>query len=48
MIKVIACGCKNEYQDERYGNGNRIANKTGATVETYRCTVCGKETGTKK
>lgn len=38
MIKK--CVCKSEYQDRRYGFGNRVANqgKDGG----YRCTVCGK------
>jgi hypothetical protein len=48
MATVIKqCGCKSdpagisEYQDKRYGNGNRVMNldikKTEAT-----CTVCGR------
>ena len=46
---IKKCGCKgnpsyaSEYQDKKYGNGNRIHNldikKTNAT-----CTVCGKIT----
>lgn len=36
---VMACTCKNKFQDERYGAGKRVHNlgpKSGAT-----CTVCG-------
>lgn len=37
--KVISCTCKHEYQDKKYGAGNRVMNpyKGG-----YRCTVCGR------
>jgi len=42
MIKK--CTCKHEYQDKKYGNGNRVHNalarKSGQPQE-YRCTVCG-------
>jgi len=37
MIKK--CDCKNEYQDEKYGKGNRVYNKT---TRGARCTVCQK------
>lgn len=39
MIKK--CLCQHEYQDEKYGNQMRVANRmmNGA----FRCTVCGKE-----
>lgn len=44
MIKVIKCTCKHEYQDEKYGKGNRVANSMKSTSATkFRCTVCGKE-----
>ena len=39
---IIKCNCKSEYQDKKYGIGNRIANlmlKNG----WFRCTVCNKE-----
>lgn len=41
MIKLIKCTCKHEYQDKKYGKGLRVANNT--KLETWRCTVCGKE-----
>ena len=34
------CGCQHKYQDERYGKGRRLFNKT-AKEGVYRCTVCG-------
>ena len=44
MIKH--CSCVNEYQDEKYGKGNRVHNECkGATKDkhVYRCTVCSNE-----
>lgn len=44
MTKVIKCNCKNEYQDKKYGHGNRVHNSTADVLKSgYRCTVCGKE-----
>jgi len=37
-MKVIKCSCKHEYQDKKYGKGNRMAN---ACDKGHRCTVCG-------
>jgi len=37
---AVKCRCANEYQDKRYGQGIRIANKTARENEA-RCTVCG-------
>ncbi len=43
MIKP--CTCQHEYQDAKYGKGNRVCNayrgKDGKTY--YRCTVCRAE-----
>jgi hypothetical protein len=38
--KVMACTCAHDFQDQRYGTGNRLHNprKMGA----YACTVCGR------
>ena len=38
---ISQCTCKSEYQDSKYGKGNRIYNpiKKGG-----RCTICLKET----
>jgi len=45
---IAKCTCKNEYQDRRYGPGNRIHNLTkkvdGRGQDGKRCTVCGKTT----
>ena len=44
MTKIIKCTCKNDYQDSKYGQGNRVCNATKEPDKTgYRCTVCGKE-----
>ena len=42
MIKK--CDCKSEYQNKRYGKGNRVFNELGkkSGQKEYRCTVCGK------
>ena len=44
--KIVKCNCHNTYQDQKYGNGMRVANKTSKSkqTDTYRCTVCKKET----
>lgn len=41
--KVIACTCKHEFQDKRYGIGQRVHNEMRADNKKglYRCTVCG-------
>lgn len=44
-IKVMFCSCKHAYQDEKYGQQNRVHNsgKKGGPghVPPYVCTVCG-------
>ena len=42
MIKP--CTCSHEYQDKRYGPGNRVMNPgtTNKKPRLYTCTVCGK------
>ena len=45
MAKILKCTCRNEFQDARYGKGQRVHNpmrKSGKLLG-YRCTVCGKE-----
>jgi len=40
---ILRCKCKNEYQDKRYGNGNRVHNQvkvTGTQAPKYRRTIC--------
>jgi len=34
---IKSCTCKNEYQDEKYGEGMRLMNSTNTG---FRCTVC--------
>lgn len=45
--EIRKCTCKHEDQDRRYGNGNRVFNKTtkkkGTESTFFRCTVCGSE-----
>jgi len=43
-MKIIPCKCVHAFQDERYGKGNRVHNKTKKGTPDkpqYRCTVCG-------
>ena len=46
--KILTCTCSHAGQDEMYGKGRRLFNPTGKnqTSDNYRCTICGKETGT--
>jgi len=42
---IIKCRCNHEFQDKRYGKGNRIHNQTTkSNGRIYRCTVCRNET----
>ena len=41
MTQIRPCNCKNEYQDNRYGKGRRVKNKT--VSESWRCTVCATD-----
>ena len=41
--EIIKCGANcpsNEFQDQTYGKGRRLANSTMKDNE-YRCTICG-------
>lgn len=39
MATVIrTCSCKNAYQDETHGKGQRVMNEG---IKSYCCTVCG-------
>lgn len=40
MAIIHKCSCKNSFQDENYGSGKRVMNKTS---KGYSCTVCGKD-----
>ena len=35
--RVLACHCRSEWQDKKYGKGKRLHN---GTTKGYRCTVC--------
>lgn len=46
---VSECKCRSEYQDKRYGSGNRLMNvadkkKVGSSIQ-IKCTVCGTTKG---
>lgn len=44
-VAIVKCECKNDFQDKRYGNQMRVANKTqkgDGTKTDARCTVCSK------
>jgi hypothetical protein len=50
MTRELSCKCKHEYQDNAYGKGMRVHNRTANTTSKnkdagatwiYRCTVCG-------
>lgn len=42
---ITTCKCSHEYQDQKYGKGNRVHNpakpKAGKAT-AIRCTVCGE------
>jgi len=42
---ILSCTCKSEYQDSKYGKGNRVYNRT---KNGARCTICGKESSIKE
>ena len=44
--KVKFCSCEHKWQDERYGQHNRLHNlakSKSATGKAWTCTVCGKK-----
>ena len=46
---IIKCNCEHKFQDKEYGKGKRLATPTSKskTEIIWRCTVCGKEGGSK-
>jgi hypothetical protein len=42
MMKILACTCEHEFQDETYGKGKRAMNPKDSKEGEYTCTVCGK------
>lgn len=45
MTKVLFCGCRHAYQDERYGAQMRVHNAyvVKGAKDGFRCTVCRTE-----
>lgn len=44
--KILPCTCQHKFQDENYGQNNRVHNPCpgkSATEVIYRCTVCSKQ-----
>jgi len=39
---TMYCGCKSEFQDQKYGKGIRVHNIISKETNKARCTVCGK------
>ena len=37
--RILRCNCEHKFQDQRYGKGKRVHNKT--KDGGWRCTVCG-------
>lgn len=47
---IRPCTCKNTFQDELYGPGNRVFNARGkgrgnTEISGFRCTSCSREVG---
>lgn len=40
MTEIKKCSCEHGYQDQKYGKGQRVHNKT---TKGWRCSVCKKE-----
>ena len=40
-VKALECNCVSEYQDKKYGKGNRVHNDK-AKGQGWVCTVCDK------
>lgn len=46
---VKDCTCRHPFQDERYGSGKRLMNRSQKKDKQFaRCTVCGREHSTAK
>jgi len=45
MTSIRKHECRSEFQDQRYGHGNRVMNKC-KVAGVWRCTVCGREVST--
>ena len=42
---ILFCTCQHKYQDQKYGQGNRVHNRVPrkGLPDAYRCTVCERE-----
>lgn len=40
---LLKCSCQSDFQDKRYGKGQRVHNERKDPKAGPRCTVCGKE-----
>jgi hypothetical protein len=43
-MSIKSCNCTHVYQDNKYGNGMRVHNKSKSRVtgkDAWTCTVCG-------
>lgn len=47
-MAIFKCNCEHEYQDKKYGKGNRVFNSKKGTPLEYRCTVCERIRGVKE
>jgi len=44
--QIKGCSCSHPFQDNRYGQGQRVHTVGGTTDNpTYTCAVCGNEKG---
>ena len=41
--EIKRCTCNHEYQDKKYGKGNRVHNIGTGQNPPKKCTVCGKK-----
>lgn len=46
---ILACTCKNTFQDSKYGPGNRVHNRVrpNDNPPSYSCAVCSTERNAK-
>lgn len=43
----MKCSCKHDFQDEKYGKGNRVFNQGGSKENPkFRCIVCAVQSQT--
>lgn len=44
--EIKSCSCKNDWQDKKYGKGQRVFNEK--SNGSFKCTVCGAISGSPK